>query len=110
MLLYCLKCRKNTQSKNQKVVRDKNGRMMFLSKCAVCDSKKSKFFKKQEASGFLSCLGIKAILNQIPLLDLFFFCFKSIQHFLPELHRRQPRFTYSACGPFHKNKERIKKN
>ena len=29
--------------------------------------------------------------------------------FLPEMHLRQPRFTYSACGPFTKHKERIKK-
>ena len=25
------------------------------------------------------------------------------------MHLSQPRFTYSACGPFTKNKERIKK-
>ena len=24
-----------------------------------------------------------------------------------EMHLRQPRFTYSACGPFTKNKETI---
>ena len=29
--------------------------------------------------------------------------------FMPEMHLRQPRFTYSACGPFTKNKEGIKK-
>ena len=29
--------------------------------------------------------------------------------FLPEMHLRQPRFTYSACGPLTKNVERIKK-
>ena len=28
---------------------------------------------------------------------------------MPELHLRQPGFTYSACVPFTKNKERIKK-
>ena len=27
--------------------------------------------------------------------------------FMPEIHLRQPGFTYSACGPFTKNKERI---
>ena len=27
---------------------------------------------------------------------------------MPEMHLRQPRFTYSACGPLTKNKERIK--
>ena len=29
--------------------------------------------------------------------------------FMPEMHLRQPGFTYSACGPFAKNKERIEK-
>ena len=29
--------------------------------------------------------------------------------FMPEMHLRQQGFTYSACGPFTKNKERIKK-
>ena len=29
--------------------------------------------------------------------------------FMPEMHLRQADFTYSACGPFAKNKERIKK-
>ena len=27
--------------------------------------------------------------------------------FMPELHLRQPGFTYSACGPFTKHRERI---
>ena len=29
--------------------------------------------------------------------------------FMTEMHLRQPQFLYSACGPFTKNKERIKK-
>ena len=29
--------------------------------------------------------------------------------FMPEMHLRQPEFTYSACGPFTKNKEKIQK-
>ena len=28
---------------------------------------------------------------------------------MPKLHLRQPKFTYSACGPFTKHHERIKK-
>ena len=60
MLSYCLKCRKNTESKNPKVLRTKNGRIMLLSKCALCNSKKLKFLKEQEARGLLSSLiGIK---------------------------------------------------
>ena len=29
--------------------------------------------------------------------------------FMPEVHLRQPGFTYNACEPFTKNKERIQK-
>ena len=29
--------------------------------------------------------------------------------FMPEMHLRQPQFDYSACGPFTRHKERIKK-
>ena len=28
---------------------------------------------------------------------------------MPKMHLRQPRFIYSTCGPFSKNKERIQK-
>ena len=75
---------------------------MLLSKCKVCDSKKSKFINEQEASELLSSLGINTPLNKIALLGLLLF-------YMPEMHLRQPGFTYSACVPFTKNKERIKK-
>ena len=29
--------------------------------------------------------------------------------FMPEMHLKQLGFTYSACGPFNKNKERVEK-
>ena len=29
--------------------------------------------------------------------------------FMPEMHLKQPGFTYSTCGPFTKNKQRIQK-
>ena len=73
MLLYCLKCRKNIESKNPNVVKTKNGRIMFLSKCAVCDSETSKFIKEQKASRLLSSLGIKTHLSKILLVCLFLF-------------------------------------
>ena len=66
MLSYYLKYRKNTESKKIKVVKTKNGRIMFSSKCAVCDSKKSKFIKDQKASAILSSLVIKISLRKIP--------------------------------------------
>ena len=36
MLSSCLKCRKNTESKNPKNVRTKNGRIILLAECEVC--------------------------------------------------------------------------
>ena len=74
MLYYCLKCRKNTKSKNPKVVKTKKGRIMFLSKCAVCNSKKLKFVKEQEAKGLLSKLtGIKVpILSDLLMVNILF--------------------------------------
>ena len=82
MLSYCLKCRKNTQNKNKKVVRARNGRIMLLSKCAVYTR-----YKMNETVNKFLLAGDK---------------------FMSEMNLRQPGFTYSACGPFTKNKERKK--
>ena len=73
MLSYCLKCRKNTESINPKVSKTENGKTVILSKCAICDSKKSKFIKEQQAKGLLSNLGLRMPLNKIPVLgDMLF--------------------------------------
>ena len=29
-------------------------------------------------------------------------------NFMPEMHLKQPGFTYNVCGPFARNKQRIK--
>ena len=63
-----MKCQKNTESKNPKVARTKNGRIILLLKCVVCDSEKSKFIKEQEPSGLLSSLAIKTRLSKISLV------------------------------------------
>ena len=68
MISYCLKCRKNTESKNPKVVRTKDGRIILLSKYSVCNIKNWKFLKEQEARGLLSNLGIRVPLNRISSL------------------------------------------
>ena len=68
MFSYCLKYRKNTESKSSKNPRTKNERIMPLSKRAVCDTKKSKIIKQQEASGLLSPLKIKTPSSKIPLV------------------------------------------
>ena len=64
MLPFCLKCRKNVESKNQSVTRTKKEEW----EKEKWDSKKSKFIKQQEVSGLLSSLGIKTPLSKIPLV------------------------------------------
>ena len=69
MLSYCLKCKRNTESINPKVLKTTNGEAIS----AICSSKKSKFIKQQEAKGLLSNLGLRTPLNKIPVLgDILF--------------------------------------
>ena len=85
------------------------------SKCSVCGTKKSRFVKEQEAEGLLSNLRIKTPLSKIPLLNVLSVKLNEIVNqvllvrdkFMPGMHLKQPGFTYSAYGPFTKNKERI---
>ena len=42
------------------------------SKCSVCQIKKSRFVKEQEAKGLLNNLGFKTPLSKIPLLYVLF--------------------------------------
>ena len=43
---YCLKCKKYTKNITPQVSSTSNGKLMILSKCAICNSKKSKLIKK----------------------------------------------------------------
>ena len=51
------------------MIKTKNRRTILLSKCAVCDSKKSRFMNEQEVKGLLNTLDLKTPLSKIPLLD-----------------------------------------
>ena len=73
MLPYCLKRKGNTESQNPRVSKTSNEKVMLLSKCAVCNSKKLRFIKEQEVHRLLSQLGIGTPLSKIPLLlDIMF--------------------------------------
>ena len=70
---YCLKCKKYPKNINPQVSSTSDGKLMILSKCAICGSRKSKFIKKQDAKGLLSKLGIKIPLSNVPVLgDILF--------------------------------------
>ena len=68
MKSYCLKCRKDTENINPRVSKTSNNRIMVLSKCAICSSKKSRFIKNQKAKGLLINLGVRTPLSKIPIL------------------------------------------
>ena len=70
---YCLKSRNYTESINPRVSKTNNSKTMILSKCAMCGNKKSRFIKKQGASGILSNLDLKTPLNKTALLSYILF-------------------------------------
>ena len=72
MKIYCIKCRKETENIDRKIVRTKNNRLVMQSKCFICGIKKLRLVKEQEAKDLLSNLGIKTSLSKIPLLNVLF--------------------------------------
>ena len=72
MKTYCVKCRKDTENIDPKIVRTKNNRLVMQSKCSVCGIKKQRIVKKQEAKGLLSDLRVKTPLSKIPMLNVLF--------------------------------------
>ena len=67
MSSYCLKCKRNTENISPRISKAINGKILLLSKYAICGSKKSRFIKKQESSGILSSIVLKPPLSKIPL-------------------------------------------
>ena len=46
MNTYCIKCRKDTENIEPKIVRTKNNRFVMQSKCSICGIRKSRFVKE----------------------------------------------------------------
>ena len=72
MKIYCVKCSRNTENIDPKMIRTKNDKLIIQSKHPACGVKKSRFVKEQEAKSLLSNLGIKTPLSKIPLLNILF--------------------------------------
>ena len=81
----------------------------MLLKCALCNAMKSRLLKEQEANGLLSSLGIQTNLSKITLVGLLLFWRHKMNEivskvllawdkFMPEMHLRQPRFSYNAVN------------
>ena len=72
MKTYCVKCRKDTDNIDPKMLKTKNNRLLMQSKCSICKNKKSRFVQEQDAKSLLSNLGIETPLSKIPLLNVLF--------------------------------------
>ena len=72
MKTYCMKCRKDTEKIDPKMVRTKNNRLIIPAKCPIGGIKKSRFVKEPEAKCLFSNLGIKPPLSEIALLNVLF--------------------------------------
>ena len=72
MKTYCVKCRRDPENIDPKMIRTKNNRLIMQSKCSVCRIKKTRCVKEQETRDLLSNLGIKTPLSKIPLLNVLF--------------------------------------
>ena len=72
MKIYCVKCRRDTENIDPKLVRTKNNRLIMQSKCPIYGIKKSRFVKEQEAKDLLSNLEIKTPLSKISMLNILF--------------------------------------
>ena len=72
MKIYCIKCRRNSENIDPKMVRTKTNRLIMQSRRFVCGIKKSRFMKEQKVKGLLSNLRIKKPLSKFPLLNVLF--------------------------------------
>ena len=62
-ITYYLSCKKDTKYINPKVVKTKDNRQMILSKCSICNNKKSTFIS--QGSGLFDSLGLNTPQNRM---------------------------------------------
>ena len=55
MNTYCFSCKKHTRNINPKVIKTKNNRKMMLSRCSICNNKKSTFLPEGSGIFYSAC-------------------------------------------------------
>ena len=63
MNTYCLSCKKDTRNIDRKVIKTKNNRKVMLSRCSICNTKKSTFLS--EESDIFDSLGLNTPQNRM---------------------------------------------
>ena len=72
MNTFCSSCKKDTRNIDPKLVKTKNNRKMMLSRCSICNNKKSTFTTEpnsseriSQGSGLFDSLGLNAPQNKM---------------------------------------------
>ena len=63
MNTYCLSCKKYTRNIDPKVIKTKHNKKMMLSKCSICNNKKSTFIS--QGSGLFDNLAFNKTQNKM---------------------------------------------
>src|SRR5580692_11471449 len=100
--MYCVKCKRKTESNNISEVKTKNDRRMLKSICSVCGAIKSSFVKNDNMGAGLGDTIIKAIgkLSELHLPA-------SNGEYVPGGSFNN-QFKYSYCGPGTNYEQRVK--
>ena len=62
-ITYCLSCKKDTRNIDPKVVKTNNNRRVIISRCPICNNKKSAFIS--QGCGLLNSLGLNTSHNRM---------------------------------------------
>lgn len=64
--MYCVKCKKQTETKDSYEALSKNNRKMMKGICIICNSKKATFLKSSQGKGIVS-----NVVKKVPLIGKF---------------------------------------
>ena len=62
-ITYCLSYKKDTKNIDPKVIKTKNNKRVIISRCSICNNKKSPFIS--QGSGLLDSLGLHTPQNRM---------------------------------------------
>ena len=62
-ITYCLSCKKDMKNIDPKVIKTKNNKQVIISRCSICNNKKSTFIS--QVSGLLDSLGLNTPQNRM---------------------------------------------
>ena len=62
-ITYCLSCKNDMKNIDPKVIKTKNNKQVIISRCSICNNKKSTFIS--QVSGLLDSLGLNTPQNRM---------------------------------------------